>query len=359
MKTSATWVLTVASIKMWTRDRAALFWNFALPIIFMSVLGVFNFGSFGTVNLGVVDHADNDASRGLIEDLREIEALRVWQAGTIQREKQALMDGDRELLLVLPAGFGASLGAGEVEVLYNEGRPREVQVGQAIVREALNQLTITMAGVRPFRVSSEPITSRSFSYIDFLLPGIVAMSVMQLGLFSVSFGFIYMRKQGILRRLWATPVHPGSFLFAQVVTRLLVSLVQTMLLIGTAVFFFDAEVVGNIGAMLLLALIGGGVFLSMGFVIAGWAKSENVAAPLANLIAMPMMFLSGVFFGREFMPDVLQSITAYLPLTYLADGMRSISSQGASLSSQGTNLIGLGVWFLLSFAVATRVFRWE
>ena len=97
----------------------------------------------------------------------------------------------------------------------------------------------------------------------------------------------------------------------------------------------------------------------MGFAIAGRAKNENVAAPIANIVALPMMFLSGVFFGRDAMPEALKTVTSYLPLTYLADGMRAISTQGATLWSQWPAMLGLAVLLVVSFAVATRLFKWE
>ena len=125
------------------------------------------------------------------------------------------------------------------------------------------------------------------------------MSIMQMGLFSVAFTFVQLKNRGILRRLLATPVHPASFLFGQVVTRLSVSVLQTLVLIGIAVFLFDVKIAGNMASILLLALIGGGVFVSLGFAVSGWAKNEEVAAPIANVIALPMMFLSGVFFPRS------------------------------------------------------------
>ncbi|MDP6227733.1 MAG: ABC transporter permease, partial [Dehalococcoidia bacterium] len=184
-------------------------------------------------------------------------------------------------------------------------------------------------------------------------------SIMQLGLFSVAFSFVQLKSRGILRRLLATPVHPASFLFAQVFTRLIVSILQTLVLIGVAVVFFNVEIVGNLAAIVLLALLGGAVFVSMGFAVSGWAKSEEVAAPIANVIALPMMFLSGIFFPRSAMPEILQEITDFLPLTYLADAMRNIAIDGEALWSQGWNVLGLTVWLALSFAIAVRLFKWE
>ena len=350
--------LTIATIKMWFRDRSAMFWNFVIPVIIMSIFGVLNFGSFNTVDLGIVDMAENDNSTKLVQELLSIGALNITVTTSLSDERQALIDGEREMILVIPTRFMENNPPSEVNILYNSGRPQEVQIGSAIINEALHTLTLTGTD-RLFEVSLEPITDKDFSYIDFLLPGIIAMSIMQMGMFSVAFSFIQLKRLGILRRLFATPISPSSLLCAQVITRLLVSIVQTILLISIAILFFNAEVIGNVLGILLIAVIGGAVFLSMGFGVAGWAKNENVAAPLANVIALPMMFLSGIFFGRDFLPDILYKITNYLPLTYLVNGLRNISSEGESIFSQGENLIGLLVWLIISFILATRLFRWE
>ena len=275
-------------------------------------------------------------------------------------ERQALVEGDRDLVIIIPPNFSPSAAPVELEVLYNEGRPQEAQVGQVIIRQILDKLTFRLTGAsRLFTIDAQPVNSRNLGLIDFLMPGIIALSIMQMGLFSVAFAFVQLKKQGILRRLLATPIQPASFLFAQVFTRLVVSIFQTLVIIGVAVLFFDVHLIGSIFAILALALIGGALFISMGFAISGWAKSEEVAAPVANIIALPMMFLSGVFFPWDAMPQILQTITDYLPQTYLAEAMRSVAIDGATLWSQWLNLIGLGVWLALSFLVAVWLFRWE
>ena len=360
MHTNPTWTLTAASLKMWFRDRQAMFWTFFLPLVIMVIFGVLNFGALGRIDLGIVDLAENEASRGFVSILEAINAFDISQDNSERAERQALAAGERDLVLVVPSDFGRSSGPVSIRVFYDETSPRAAQVGQVILRQILDEMTFTLTEAsRLFLLDPQPVTSRNLRFIDFLVPGVIAMSIMQMGLFSVAFAFVQLKRQGILRRLLATPIRPASFLIAQVFTRLVVSILQTAVLIGVAVFFFDVHLAGNLVAVFLLALIGGGVFISMGFAISGWAKTEETAAPIANIIALPMMFLSGVFFPREAMPQVLQSITDYLPLTYLAEAMRSVAIDGASLFSQWGNLIGLGVWLALSFVVAVRLFRWE
>ena len=268
--TDPTLVLTVASLRMWFRDRQAIFWTFFLPLLLMVILGVLNFGNLGAVNLGVVDQARNEASRGLVANLEEIESFDLFNNGTKDHEIEALSDGDRDLVLVIPPNFAGSGGPVTVQMFFNAGQTREAQVGKAVVRQILDQMTFAVTDVPGrFTIDAQPVDSRNLRFIDFLMPGIVAMSIMQMGIFSVAFSFVQLKNRGILRRLLATPVHPASFLFGQVLTRLTVSILQTLVLIGVAVVFFSVDITGNMASILLLALLGGGVFVSLGFAVSG------------------------------------------------------------------------------------------
>ncbi len=355
-----TLTLTVASLKMYFRDRQALFWSLLLPLMFMIIFGLMNFGSLGRVDLGVVDLADNSVSQGVLSALEEIEALAVSHESDRESARAAVEQGNRDLVLVIPAGFGPSDEPLALEVLFNEARARESEVGFTVLRQVFDELSFSMTDAqRLFVIEPTPAGDRNLRYIDFLMPGIVAMSIMQMGLFSVAFAFVQLKRQGILRRLLATPMRPASFIFAYVVTRLTVSILQTGVLVGVAVLFFDVQIAGNVFAIFLLALIGGAVFIGLGFAVSGWARSEETAAPIANVIALPMIFLSGVFFPREAMPDILETVTEYLPLTYLADSLRSVSVDGAALSSQWVGLAGLAVWLVVTYVAAVKLFRWE
>ena len=110
----------------------------------------------------------------------------------------------------------------------------------------------------------------------------------------------------------------------------------------------------------MIVLIGSAIFLAVGFAIAGWAKNEDQAAPVANLVSLPMMFLSGVFFPRDAMPDFLAAITQFMPLTYVNEALRAMVNEGAELlTSLAGQLLGMGVWMVITFVLAVRLFRWE
>ena len=351
--------LTVASLKMYFRNRQALFFSLLMPLLLMGIFGVLNFGQFSRVNVGLVDRAHNSVSERLIEVLSDSEIVHL-SLGTRAELVRRLVDGGLTFLLVLPEDFGEAQRLSTVETLFDGSQPEEAQVADAVVSRILNDLTLEISGTeRMFELDRYEVQGRQFNYIDFLVPGIIAMSIMQTGIFGVVFAIVQFRQQGVLRRLRAAPIHPGHFLAGQVITRLIVSILQTLVLLGVGIFLLGLDVRGSILALLLLAIIGGAVFISLGYAISGFARTEESAAPIANLIALPMFFLSGVFFPREVLPSALESITAFFPLTYLADGMRQVTADGYSLAQISGDLLGLSVWMFFSFVAATALFKWE
>ena len=121
--TNPTWVLTIASLKMWFRDRQAIFWTFFLPLVLMLIFGILNFGDLGAVDLGVVDQAGNKSSHGLIRGLSELETFDLTTDGTEEAEQQALSDGDRDLVLVIPREFAQPGGRSLYSFFTTLGTP--------------------------------------------------------------------------------------------------------------------------------------------------------------------------------------------------------------------------------------------
>jgi ABC-2 type transport system permease protein len=356
------WHLFIASGKMFLRDRTAVFFSFFLPLVIMLIFGVLNFGADAELDLAVVDEAETASSSAMIAAFEQVPILAITE-GSLDDELTALEDGDRSLVLVFPSGWelvppGAP-GYQPLTAYTNAATAQEGQTTLLIVNAAVAQALVTAGGGSPEPlVVVEEVAGRDLGYIDFLVPGILGLTIMQLGVFSVAFGFVQLKTTGTLRRLFATPTSPSYFLSAQVGSRLIIALIQVLILLGVGIWF-GVQLVGSVVVVLALSVIGSVVFLAMGFGIAGWAKNENQAAPVANLISLPMMFLSGSFFPREAMPEFLQQVTRFLPLTYLNDALRAVINDGAGLDVIGTDIIGLAVWGVISFVIATRLFKWE
>ena len=357
------WSLFVASFKMFVRNRAALFFSLFVPLLIMLIFGVLNFGGGTNVSLGLVDQAQTDGSRALVAALDANDTFDL-HPGLRDAELAQLKDGHRDLVLLIPAGFELAppTSAAQGLVAYtNVSKPEQAQVGGLLLNAMVGQLLASGGGGggsgTPL-VALEQLPGRALGYIDFLVPGILGLTVMQLGLFSVAFGFVQLKRTGALRRLFATPTSPAYFLGAQVTSRLLIGLAQVLILLGVGLWF-GLQLVGNIFLLLAISVLGSVIFLALGFSIAGWAKNEDQAAPVANLISLPMTFLSGVFFSRDAMPAFLRTITDYLPLTYLNHALRSVVNDGAGVGAIAGDLLGMAVWALIAFLLAVRLFKWE
>jgi ABC-2 type transport system permease protein len=366
VRLSMLWALFVASAKMFLRNRAAVFFSLFLPLLIMLIFGVLNFEGTTEIELGVVDEAGTEASASFIDALGTYDYLVVTE-GERDAEMAALEAGDREFVLIIPPDWVPQLGEETGLVAYAaSGDPGQAQVAQGLLQQAVAQGVLVASGVPagggafggPAPVRFESVQSRDLGYIDFLVPGIVGMTVMQLGLFGVSFGFVQLKRTGALRRLFATPTSPAYFLSAQVLSRLVIAVAQVAILLGVGLAF-GLQMFGSYAVLAVIVVLGSVIFLAVGFAIAGWAKNEDQAAPVANLVSLPMLFLSGVFFPRDAMPDFLANITQFMPLTYVNEALRAVVNEGAGIFDLGSQLLGMGVWAAICFGLAVWLFRWE
>ncbi len=351
------WALFVASVRMFVRNRAAVFFSLFLPLIIMLIFGVLNFEGSTTIQLGLVDDADTEVSRSLVSAIAGVESFEVT-TGDSDEMQAALKRGDLEIALVIPAGWGQGGDVQPLTAFAATSARQDAQIGALILNSIVLRFAAGATDLPATMVVVEQVAARDLGYIDFLVPGIVGMTVMQLGLFSVAFGFVQLKRTGALRRLFATPTSPAYFLGAQVASRLIIASFQVAILFGVGIWF-GLQMFGDYASLAVIVLLGSVIFLAVGFAIAGWAENEDQAAPVANLISLPMMFLSGVFFPRDAMPDFLASVTGYMPLTYVNEALRAIVNDGASLTALGPQLLGMGVWAVITFVLAVRLFRWE
>jgi ABC-2 type transport system permease protein len=349
--------LTLASLKMYVRNRFSLFWSLLLPLVILVIFGALQFGGAASLSIGVVDQAHDTTSQQLIASLSHLRGV-VMSEGSYGQERAALDDGNRDLVVVLPAGLG--IRTQDLNGYYNAGRLQNAQLAQFIVSLAADQISLRAAGASGgLHLTSQGVSSRNLSSVDFLVPGIIAMSIMQTGISGVVFAIVQLKQRGILRRLMATPMRIGDFLFAQVTTRLVVSVLQLVIFLGVGIGLFGLHLAGSLPLAFLVAVMGAAVFISIGFVVSAVARTEETAVPAANLITLPLMFLSGVFFPRTVMPGWLQGITAYLPLTPMVDALRGVMVEGLGFGGVRLDLLGMIVWLAIAALAARRLFRWD
>jgi ABC-2 type transport system permease protein len=193
-------------------------------------------------------------------------------------------------------------------------------------------------------------------YFDFVLPGLVAMGLMNFTMVGIAGSVARFRELRILRRLTATPLSPSAFIVAQVTARLSFALAQVLVLLGLGVAL-GADIVGNPLWLVVLATLGNVTFLSLGLAIAGRAPGVDAANNLAGLATLPLMFLSGMFFPLASLPGPVQRFAELLPITPLVRAMRSVALEGAGLVDLGWPIAQLALWVPVGFLIARMSFR--
>ncbi|MEJ2325544.1 MAG: ABC transporter permease [Chromatiaceae bacterium] len=205
----------------------------------------------------------------------------------------------------------------------------------------------------------QTVTGRALRYVDWVLPGVLAMNIMFSSLWGVGWVIVRYRKNGVLRRLRATPLSAFEFLTAQVISRLTVVLAASALVYAGADLLLDFVMRGSYLALFLIYLAGALCLVSLGLVIASRLRSEELADGVLNLIAWPMTLLSGVWFSMEGASPAAQMLSRFLPLTYLVDAARRVMIDGAGIAQVLPDIALLAAMGLGLLLVAARLFRWE
>lgn len=351
--------------KAFFRDKVAMFFTFIFPLIFLLVFGSLNRNNDGvSFKVAIINDSKEAFAQQFIDEAKKSDFIEEKTVTSLDNAKERMSRGEVDTILQLPPTFGKpnpkGQPSGEVVVYVD---PNSAQTGQtfaSIMEAALGQTEEKITQEKPlFSVKQESTGKKGLEAFDYVFAGLLGFSILSLGFFGPTNGIPSMKKEGILRRLRSTPLRVSQFVLGNALNYLFIGVITVALLFVVGVLIFDFKMQGNYLAFALLAAYGTVMMFGFGLAVGGWAKNENQAAPLTNLIAFPMMFLSGVFFPRFLMPEWLQTISDYLPLTPLIDGIRKVITEGQGLLQLGPELAIMAVWTVVIYVIAFRVFRWE
>jgi ABC-type multidrug transport system permease subunit len=220
---------------------------------------------------------------------------------------------------------------------------------------------IGRGAVLPVHTSSEikPLTVTGTRYIDFLVPGLIAMGVMMSSMWGISYGIIEKRSKKLLRRLVATPMKKSHFLIALITVRITMNFIESLVLFLFALFAFKLSIQGNISALILMFLAGNIAFAGIAVFVSSHTSNTEVGNGLINFVVFPMMVLSGIFFSYQNFPDWSLPVIKNLPLTMLTDGIRSIFNEGAGYHEVTIPILILLAIGTLFFSVGLKIFKWH
>ena len=337
--------LLLARTKEMQREPEVIFWVFLFPLLLAFGLGI-AFRSRPASVPSVAIAAGPGANAVLEMAQRSPQSLHMQ----IVPEAEGLNGfrlGRYDLMLIPHEG-------GVIEYRYDPARPESV-LARAQVDDALQ----SAAGrPNPLPTSAQASSEPGARYIDFLIPGLLGMNLMNSGMWGVGFALVDYRQRKLLKRYVATPMRRSDFLLALTSSRLVLMIIELGLLLGFGIFVFHMRVAGSGVAIVLLGALGAATFAGLGLLTASRAQKIETVSGLINLVMMPMWVFSGVFFSYERFPAMVHPLIRALPLTALNDALRATILEGAPLTAQVGRLAVLIAWTVVSFLLALSWFRW-
>lgn len=334
--------VALTTFREFVRTPEALFWTYGFPLIMAVVLGLaFASGRPAPVPVAVTGDARAELVAALAREPRLVlQELAPAEAG------QALARGKVDILVA---------GTPEAPALRLDPTRSEAEPARLLVERALHR-----AGGRlqPMQIDVQEETAPGSRYIDFLIPGLVAMNLLGSGLFGVGFSLVQMRVRKLLRLLIVAPMGRAEFLTAYLLSRLVLVLPESLAIVGFGHLMFGVPCSGGLLALLLLVLLGGCMFLGLGLLVGSRARTLEAVGGLMNALMVPMWLLGGVFFSSERFPEFVQPLIQLLPITHLCDALREVMLEGAGLWDVSGQLAILAGFTLLFFGAALKLFRW-
>ncbi|MGH7142208.1 MAG: ABC transporter permease [Candidatus Saccharimonadales bacterium] len=361
------WMFFLINTRRVFRDRVALFFTFLFPLIFLFIFGgLFGSNQSTTFSVAIINNSHSAFSKQFVAQASKQKTLKVDNSvKTLAQANDKMSRGELDATIQLPASFGViqpgkSYPTGQAIVHYTENNQQAAETLASVLQAEFQGINASfIKPITPFTVTTKQTNTLSLSQFDYTFTGLLGFAILGSGIFGPINVFPELKKMGILRRLHTTPLRVWQYFLSTMLGYAFIGFLSLALMFVVAMIVFHLRVIGNYFELAAFLVFGIVMVLGIGLALGGWAKNERQVAPLANIIVFPMMFLTGVFFPRYLMPDWLQGITTYMPLTPVIDGARLIATEGKSLIDIAPQLDVMAVWTVIVYAIAFRLFRWE
>jgi ABC-2 type transport system permease protein len=358
----------VVKLLSFYREKTTMFFTFAFPIILILVFGtIFMSQDNVEYHLCVQDLDQSKSSRESIKTLEEIGKFKITRVDPATNATQYVRDNGVNLVLVIPKGMEKALlrrkfftefsSTATITYIYDPSSA-SVATKMEILNGVLAGINREMSGIPPFLKSAEKsILTRKYRFIEFFVPGIIAMAVMTLSLFGTVDSDTELRQKGVIRKLSTTPITRTDWILSNILYQFILAVISTvaMLLVSYAVFDVSLHIDIWLPAFILLDVF---AFVGIGMILTRFVKEAQSAAAASNAISFPMMFLSGSFFPIELMPGFLQKVAKTLPLFYVNEGLRASMVFEDSLAALKAAAM-IGVFAAAAFILGIMATTWE
>lgn len=337
--------LVLTRVREFFRQPGVVFWVYGFPVLMMVTLGT----AFRNqpVRQMRVDVQEGAQAADTVRALASLPAFGVTRSSA-DLARLRLRTGKTDLIIA--AGPGA-----RYDYVYDPTRPEGL-----LARNAADDALQRAGGRKDVASLTEHIvTEPGARYIDFLVPGLLAMGLMSGGLWGVGYAIVDMRIRRLLKRFIATPMKRHDFLAAMMLSRFLFIVPEAAFLLLFATLAFGIRIQGSLWALSAIIGLGAFTFSGMGLLVASRAGTIETINGLLNAVMMPMWLLCGIFFWADRFPEAMQPIIAVLPLTPLITSLRAVMLEGQSLAHLWREIALMAGWGAGTFVLALRWFRWR
>jgi ABC-2 type transport system permease protein len=339
---SALYELTLTRFRLFFREPSALFWTFGFPVILAVALGIaFRNRPPEPVHVAVQAGPGAETTAAQLES--ELIKPEVEQEATALQELRT----GKVVLVVIP-------GAPRT-YHYDETRP-QARLARMMADDRLQRAE---GRVDPTPVADDRTTEPGARYIDFLIPGLIGLTLMSSSMWGIGYVIVELRTKKLVKRMLATPMRKSDFLLSFVAMRALFVLLEVPVLMAFGWLAFGVRLTGSPLVLIGLSLLGAFAFAGLGLLVSSRAQNTQTVGGLMNLVMMPMFVGSGVFFSSSNFPDAMQPALRLLPLTALNDALRAVVNEGAGVTDLVRPILVLSVCAVVSFAAALKLFRWR
>ncbi len=360
------WTLSKIGVRRYFRDKTAIFFTVAFPLIFLFIFG----GLFGkdnnvSFNIALINQSNSQFAQTFVEKTKAQKTFKIKDDITsLEAAQQKMSRSEIDAAVVLPPDFGKVKSnhypSGELLVYFDENNEQAAKTLASVLNGIFSGVNSQFVKYTPpFTVKTQSTNTKGLSRFDYTFSGLVGFSIIGLGIFGPVNVFPELKKLGVLRRLHITPLRVWQYFVANVLSQAIIGLFSIAVMFVIALTVFHLKMHGNYIELAVVIVSGILTIFGIGLAVGGWAKNERQAAPLANIVVFPLMFLSGTFFPRYLMPAWLQKVSGFLPLTPVIDSIRMIITENRHLINLGPQFGLLAIWAVIIYAIAFRVFRWE
>ncbi len=347
------WALSVAILRGFLRDKAAVFFAILFPLMFLVLFGGL-FSDQDQSKVDLIEVGDVSIVEALPQGAKEAfdQTFEVSRSDDLDAALEEVRKGDADVAI---EQRGDTLIAH-----YTQTEQVKAAITQGTLRAFVDGANVAASGQPPkYAFEAERVEDDSLSTIQFFTPGLLGWAVAMSASFGAAATLQGWRQSKLLRRLQLSPATTQTIVGARVAVTVAVALAQMAIFIGLGAAGFDLTLTGSWWMAIPMLVVGTLCFMAIGLLAGAIAKSAEGAVNMANFLVLPMAFLSGSFFPLDTAPSWLRAFSNLLPLKHLNEGMMDVMVRGEGPSAALVPIAILAGFAIVVTLLAARLFRWE